>query len=228
HETGMVEQRLPGGEGRERDRRGLRVAQILRLGREIPGLDHDVVGRRAVPPEIDQRVHRVANPGRAHILRDGLYHSGQLVSRYGRQALHAVTRGIGGPPRQLGRRDSAGVHTDEGIPRSRHRFGCVLVGELLRAPAPVQTHSLHGPETWYVNDLAGIPLRMQAGTAKRVGEWTQASESTPRGYSPVRPRDYGELSFWHACTSPLLRKPCVPSCTVGVGMFGFTFRSVCG
>src|SRR5207245_5947682 len=112
-------------------------------GSEIAGTDHDVVGRRTVPPEIGERIHGFAHLRGARIGGHGLHDARQLVSGDRWQAFDTLAGGVGGPPGELGRGDATGVDAHQCIARPGRRFGCVFIDQLLRTTAPVQADGFH-------------------------------------------------------------------------------------
>lgn len=74
----MIEERLPGGQRRERRRRGLRVRQVGGFEGEIRRAHRDEIGGCSVSPEVRERVDGVADVDAAPI-RGGLDDAGELV-----------------------------------------------------------------------------------------------------------------------------------------------------
>jgi hypothetical protein len=141
----VVEQRLPVGQPGERDRRHLHKGPGGRHRGQITRLDGDVVGRRAITVPVGQRVDRGADRYACRSAAERGDYPRNLVSGNHRAAIlpRAVLPGRG--LAQLGRGDAGGVDADERITDPDGGERRLLVDELLRPAALVETESVLDP-----------------------------------------------------------------------------------
>jgi hypothetical protein len=174
----VVDQRLPGGQRGKRQGGGLGMRGGHGLGREVGGRDGHVVGRGAVPVELDQPEHLVAGRHAGDARPQGPDCTGHLVRGNDRRAVPAVARGPGQVPGQLGEGNSPGVHGDQRLPRAGRRLRGRLVDELLRPAAcmrPQRHHRRHRFTT-----LAGQARSPPQGTGQATAA-TRLDAATGRG-----------------------------------------------
>jgi hypothetical protein len=72
---GVIEQRLPGRQSRERNRGGLRIVETFGLWSEIRRLNGDIVSCGAVAREIRQSKYRITCFHRRHMRSDSLHNT---------------------------------------------------------------------------------------------------------------------------------------------------------
>jgi hypothetical protein len=107
----VLEQTLPGAQGRERDRRARNVVQGARLGSEEIRLDGGVLGRDAVAVERGEREAGLADRDALYIGSQGSHDARELVGRDRGEPVHG--------PGQLVSRDGGGVDVDECLAGAR-------------------------------------------------------------------------------------------------------------
>ncbi len=139
----MLEKCLPGGEGRKRQRRGLRVRDALRLSRQVDGWHRHEFSRCSVARKIRQAVHFVSRAKIVGVGCHALNHAHDFMSGDARDSRRAVGVLIGLVPGQLGGRDACGKHSYEHISSPNLRRGCILEKQLF-GPAPaVESDGFH-------------------------------------------------------------------------------------
>ena len=140
----MVRQRLPGGQRRERERRGLHVGHRRRLGGQAGGGHDHVLGGRAIPVEVDQADHLVPH-GQADDAGPEAGHGARhLMGRYDRRPVLTVPGGPLQIPGQLREGDRRGVHGDDRLARPGGRRRCLFVDQLLGSAASMRPQRHHG------------------------------------------------------------------------------------
>ena len=97
----VVHQCLPGGQRRERQRRGLYVGDRIRLGGKAGGGHDHVFGGRAVPVEVDRADHLIAHGQVGDAAAETGHRARHLMRRYDRCPVRAVTGGPRQVPGQL-------------------------------------------------------------------------------------------------------------------------------
>jgi hypothetical protein len=109
----LLDQALPCGQGRERDRGRLIVADRSRLPDQLVGADGHEVRIRAIAPEVDEAEDRVTDGETVDARGDGFYHAGYLMTRDdGRGARKVIVVEPREPPVELAGADPARVDPD--------------------------------------------------------------------------------------------------------------------
>jgi len=134
-ETTVVEEPLPRGQPRHRDRRALDVIEACRFRRQEVRGNEGVLGGDAVAVERGQRIHLGAHRGLRDPGTDGLDDAGQLVRRDRRQAVDG--------PLELVPGDRGGVHAHERFRGSVLRHFDVVEREPVAAGVGVEPDRAH-------------------------------------------------------------------------------------
>src|SRR5215831_14064953 len=170
-EMAMLEKRLPGGEGRKRQRRGLRVRDALWLPRQVDGSHRHEFRRCSVARKIRQAVHFISKTKIVGVGCHALNHARDFMSGDARDSRRAVGVLIGLVPGQLGGRDACGKHSYEHISSPNLRRGCILEKQLFRSTPVVESDGFHriSPLSFSENfDRVALPWDLrysQVGTA---------------------------------------------------------------
>ncbi len=142
-EGGVVDQRLPRGQRRQRQGGRFDVRDRSGSGREVGGGQRDVLRRRPVAVEVDQPVDLLIDRYAAGAGAEADDRARHLVGRDGRRAVPAVARRPGLVPGQFREGDRGGVHLDQGLARPGFRGRGLLVDELLGSAAGMRSQRHH-------------------------------------------------------------------------------------
>ncbi len=142
-EGGVVDQRLPRGQRRQRQGRRFHVRDRSGSGREMRGRHGDVLRRRPVAVEVDQPVDVLADRYAAGARTEADDCARHLVGRDGRRAVPAVQRHPGLVPGQFRERDRGRAHLDEGLAWPGHGGRGLLVDELLGSAPGMRSQRHH-------------------------------------------------------------------------------------
>src|SRR5262245_22833318 len=139
----VFEKRLPSGQRRKRQRRGLLMRDAEWLQREIGRPHCRELGCRPVTWKISQAIYFVARTKIRDVRRHPFYNARELVPRNARNPRRAVGVLITFIPGQFGRRNSSVSYSYQHSPDQDLRQWCILEKQLL-GPAPaVNSDRLH-------------------------------------------------------------------------------------
>src|SRR4051812_33073797 len=144
-ETSMVEERLPGRQGRQRDSGGPLMVQRVRLRGEVARLDGNVARRRAVPIPVREAVYLISYRETGGAVAQSGDHARDLVGRDRRGARVAGAVHPGGRPVELRGDEARGAHFEQHVPDSGRGREDALVDKFLRAALRLRTQRLHRP-----------------------------------------------------------------------------------
>jgi hypothetical protein len=139
----VVEQGLPGGEGGQRHRRRLEVADGGGLGGEIARFDGDILGGGAIAVPVGEAVDLVAHGQAAGPIAEGDDHARDLVAGDHRSAVPTQAVGPGRWPAQLGWGEAGRADLEEHVANAQRRPWRLLVDELFRAPSAMGAQGMH-------------------------------------------------------------------------------------
>ena len=139
----VIKKRLPCSQRRERKSGGLRMRQSCRFWRQVVGPGDDVLGSRAVPPEVCESIHGFTGLRDCDTGANGLHHTRDVMPRNGWDPIRAVARGVCTRPSQFSRSDGTSADTDERVACRRRRLGRFFVDELFRAAFSMHSYCLH-------------------------------------------------------------------------------------
>src|SRR5262252_1517611 len=140
---GVFEERLPRGQRRKRQRRGLLVRDAVRLQREIGRPHRCELGGRAVTWKISEAIDFVARPKIRDVRRHPFDNARDLVARNARNPRRAVGVLITFIPGQFRRRDASGAYSYQHIPTPHLRQWCILEKQLLWPATTMNSDRLH-------------------------------------------------------------------------------------
>src|SRR5829696_9821591 len=144
-ETSMVEQRLPGRQGGQRDGGGPLMVQRVRLRGEVARLDGNVARRRAVPIPVREAVYLISYRETGGAVAQSGDHARDLVCRDRRGARVAGAVHPGGRPVELRGDEARGAHFEQHVPDSGRGREDALIDKFLRATPRLRTQRLHRP-----------------------------------------------------------------------------------
>src|SRR5919107_5945237 len=144
-ETSMLEQRLPGRQGGQRDGGSPLMVQRARLRGEVARFDGDVARRRAVPIPVREAVYLISYRETGGAVAQSGDHARDLVGRDRRGARVADAVHPGGRPVELRGDEARGAHFEQHVPDSGRGREDALVDKFLRAAPRLRTQRLHRP-----------------------------------------------------------------------------------
>src|SRR5262249_27112831 len=140
----VIEERLPRGEGRDRDLPRLYEVERVRLGRELCRTGETILGLCALPVPVVEPVDSIAHGQVSDSGTERHDDTGELMAWDDRERTIGAFPGFPGfGPRPFGWRDRRGMHPHQHLVLSRFRPWHSLICQLVQATRSGNTDSFH-------------------------------------------------------------------------------------